>query len=461
MTNAPSARAVCLGLLEEILENGAYSHIALKRTLTKYQDLKKEDRAFITRVVEGTIEHLITIDYMIDCYSKTKVRKMKPAIRNILRMSVYQMKYMTQIPESAICNEAVKLAKKRGFQGLGGFVNGILRTMIREPERCALPDKKKDMIAYLSVSYSMPKWIIEVLHKQYNWETVERSLEAFVQVQKTSIRCNESKITPEQLEKKLIEEGVQVEKNQYLKGAFLISNYDHLNELDSFKQGFFQVQDVASMLVATCAGIKKDDFIVDVCAAPGGKSLHAANLLQQLDSTPDLKMRKGMVISRDLTEKKVGLIKENQERLQANNMLAEVYDATVHDQKLIGQADVVIADLPCSGLGVIGKKPDIKYKIEPQALSDLAKLQRQILDVVTQYVKPGGTLMYSTCTMNYDENQGNMEYIVDSLGFELQSLDPYLPENLKSTQTSQGYLCLVPGTHESDGFFIARLVKKG
>lgn len=462
MTNKqPDARVIAMNLLEEILEKEGYYHIVLKRTLTKYQELKKQDRAFITRLVEGTIEHLITIDYIINSYSKTKVKKMKPVIRTVLRMSVYQMKYMTQIPDSAICNEAVKLVKKRGLTGLSGFVNGILRTMIREPEKVIFPEPKKDTMKYLSVYYSMPEWIIEVLHSQYDWNMVEKTLEAFVSVKETSIRCNTNLITPDQLEEMLISEGVTVTRNPYMEEAMKITGYDYLVDLKSFQSGYFQVQDIASMLVAKSAGIKKNDFIIDVCAAPGGKSLHAACILKDLGSVMNQEKKQGYVISRDLTEYKVSLIRDNKERLNQENIVEQVHDALSPDKDNLGKADVVIADLPCSGLGVIGKKPDIKYKITPESLKELALLQRQILDVVTQYVKPGGTLIYSTCTMNQEENENNMNYIVNQHGFVLEGLETHLPEQLHNEDTKKGYLRLIPGVHGSDGFYIARLVKKG
>lgn len=462
MTNTQvDTRAIALCLLEEILERDGYYHIALKKTLVRYQNLSKQDRAFITRLVEGTIEHVMTIDYMINCYSKTKVKKMKPLIRTVLRMSVYQMKYMTQVPDSAICNEAVKLVKKRGLAGLSGFVNGILRTMIREPEKIVLPDAKNDPLKYLSITYSMPEWIIEVLKAQYDWDIVESTLKAFVQVKETSIRCNTNKVKPDQLVEILKDEGVSVKENPYLKEAFYISRYNYLNELESFQKGYIQVQDISSMLVAKSAGIKKDDFVIDVCAAPGGKSLHAACILKDLGSIPDFNKKQGIVISRDLTDYKTGLILENVGRLGQDNMLVQVHDALSLDQELIGKADVVIADLPCSGLGVIGKKPDIKYKMTKETLGELAILQRKILDVVTQYVKPGGVLMYSTCTMNKEENENNLEYIVNHLGFETRGLEDHLPKELHNKDTKEGYLRLLPGVHGTDGFFIARLVKKG
>lgn len=469
------ARAIALSLLNNILEKGAYCHVALKDTLTHYQDLKKQDRAFITRLVEGTIEHRITIDFRINCYSKVKVRKMKPIIRTILRMSVYQLYYMTQIPESAVCNEAVKLAKKKGFQSLSGFVNGVLRSMIREPEKVVFPDEKKETLQSLSIRYSMPEWIVSEFLKQYDRQTVEVMLQAFLSVNPTSIRCNTNQISCKELEQVLQSEGVLVEKGDFLEESYFISHYNYLGELPSFQKGYFQVQDPASMLVGAIADVKESDLVLDVCSAPGGKSLHIAcrlseklgkekqsdtyEMLQGLVSEKKYSELKGVVISRDLTKKKVELIEENRVRLRQDNLIPQIHDALVLDQELIGKADVVIADLPCSGLGVIGKKPDIKYRIQPESLHELANLQRQILDVVHQYVKPGGTLIYSTCTISLEENKNNMKYIREQLGFEFECLDPYISKQLQSQTTKEGYLQLLPGVHKCDGFFLSRYKK--
>lgn len=464
MTSGTNVRGICLSLLVDILENNAFSHLALKNTLTKYQDLTKQERSFITKLVNGTIERKITLDYVIESYSKVKVKKMKPLIRNLLRMSVYQLKYMDHIPSSAVCNEAVKLAKKRGLTGLSGFVNGILRNIVRDTKEITFPDPKKSPIQYLNIKYSVPEWLVQFYLEQYDVATVEKILESFLKEQKTSIRCNQILVTPEQLKEQLIKEGVTVEDGPYLTDSFFISNYDHLNALESFQQGYFLVQDPSSMLVGTVAGVKQQDFIIDVCAAPGGKSLHVASLLQKLDNSTNSSNKdnsyRGKVISRDLTETKVAYIEENRKRLKIDNLIPQVHDALVLDTDMVEQADIVIADLPCSGLGVIGKKPEIKYRVTKEDTVELAKLQREILKVVYQYVKPGGTLIYSTCTINPKENEENMRYIMEELGFELESLDSYLPSSLHSTTTKEGYLQLLPGVHESDGFFIARLNRK-
>lgn len=442
-----SAREITLGILTDISENSNFSHTVINRTLNQYQYLEKQDRAFITRLCEGTIERMFTLDYIINCYSSVKVNKMKPFIRNLLRMSVYQIKYMNQVPESAACNEAVKLAKKRGFGNLSGFVNGVLRNIIRNPEKVVYPEEKKDGKRYLSVTYSAPDWLVEQLINQYGYVAAKQFFEAALQNNKTTIRCNTEKITVNELKVMLEQEKVLVSEGTYLLEALKIGGYNYLSELNSFKNGFFQVQDESSMLVGAVSGIKDGDYIIDVCAAPGGKSLHAAELLR----------KSGQVDSRDLSETKVNLIRENINRLGYVNIKAKEADALVLDQDSIEKADILIADLPCSGLGVIGKKPDIKYNMTREKQKDLAALQREILLVVHQYVKKGGVLLYSTCTINEEENLANVRWFLEHHDFKLESIEDLLPPALLSDTTKEGYIQLLPGVHDTDGFFIAKL----
>ena len=448
MTKQISEREIILGILLEITKEGGYSHIVLRNTLEKYQYLDKKERAFITRVVEGTLEHLIEIDYIINQFSKVKVNKMKPVIRTILRSAVYQILYMDSVPNSAVCNEAVKLAAKKGFVNLKGFVNGVLRNIDRNVNDIQYP-KQDNMVEYLSIKYSMPTWILEKWKKSYDWETIERILQGFLQEKGTIIRCNLNRISKEDLKKKLEAEGVTVTQHPYLEYALEISGYDYLGDLESFEDGDFQVQDLSSMLVAEIAAPKEGDYVIDVCAAPGGKSLHIADKLHGT----------GHVEARDLTDYKVDLIWDNIERSQMKNVEAVRHDALVYDEDSKEKADIVIADLPCSGLGVIGKKADIKYKMTEETQRELAKLQKNILQIVHRYVKPGGTLVYSTCTINEEENMENVRWFLQqNPEFESVSVEPVLCEELKKS-VKEGCLQLLPGIHESDGFFIAAFRK--
>lgn len=442
-------RELVLGILLEVTRDGEYSHIALRNVLNKYQYMDKKERAFITRVTEGTLEHMIELDYIINQFSKVRVNKMKPVIRNILRSAVYQLKYMDSVPNSAACNEAVKLATKKGFSNLKGFVNGVLRNIERNLEHLTYPDET-NLIEYLHVKYSMPKWILEQWLSKYDKDTVETMLKDFQKEKPTTIRCNRNQMSQEVLAAELETEGVHVEKHPYLPYALRISGYDYLGDLKAFQQGAFYVQDISSMLVSHIAQPREGDVVIDVCAAPGGKALHMAELLQGT----------GHVEARDLTDYKVNLIHENIVRSGMSNIGAVRWDATVLDEKSVEQADIVIADLPCSGLGVLGKKTDLKYKMSEQMQSDLVKLQREILSTVKQYVKPGGTLVYSTCTIHEAENKGNVDWFLKANpDFELVSIKENLCEELQGRVVEEDCLQLLPGIDESDGFFIAKLKK--
>ena len=402
MIKEMNVRELALEVLLEI-EKGEKSHLILRSVLEKYQYLTKRERAFLTRVTEGTVERRLELDYIINQYSKVKVKKMKPVIRNLLRLAVYQMKYMDNVPDSAACNEAVKLAVKRGFGNLRGFVNGVLRNIARNLDHIEYPEKEQT-IPYLSVMYSMPEWIVKMWVSDYGREKTEEILQNFYIERPTTIRINENQISKMALIDKLEREGVKVEEHPFLQSALLISNYDYLGALDSFLEGDFQVQDAASIQVAESAGIKEDDYIIDVCAAPGGKALHAAQILNGT----------GFVEARDLTEYKVSLIRENIWRMGFTNIEAVQQDATIYDEASEAKADVVIADLPCSGLGVLAKKTDLKYKMTPETEKEVAELQRQILKTVHRYVKPGGTLIYSTCTICKSENEENAKWFVEN-----------------------------------------------
>lgn len=442
-------RELILGILLEVTRGEEYSHIALRNVLNKYQYLDKKERAFITRVTEGTLEHMIEIDYIINQFSNVKVNKMKPVIRCIIRSSVYQLKYMDSVPDSAVCNEAVKLAAKKGFYTLKGFVNGVLRNIARNIDNITYP-AQEDYVNYLSVRYSMPTWILEQWLENFEKETVETMLQDFLKEKPTTIRCDLNSMSKETLIRSLEKDGVRVEEHPYLPYALKISSYDYLADLSSFQKGDFHVQDISSMLVAHIANPKKGDKVVDVCAAPGGKALHMAELLEGT----------GRVEARDLTEYKVQLIEDNIRRAGLENIIATKWDATVLDEKVIEEADVVIADLPCSGLGVLGKKTDLKYKMKKEMQDQLVLLQRQILSNVQAYVKNNGTLIYSTCTIHEKENMGNVHWFMEQHPeFQLDSIEELLCDELKNSVKESGCLQLLPGVHDSDGFFIAKFKK--
>ncbi len=441
MTNSVNTREIVLDLLMEVTKEKRPSHIVLSQMLSKYQYLEKQERTFISRLFKGTLEMMLRLDYCIEQFSTVKISKMKPVIRNILRLSAYQLLFMDNVPPSAACNEAVKLAGRRGFKNLKGFVNGVLRNLSRGAGEISYPDEKKESVRYLSVWYSAPEWLVRLWVDNYGLPSARQMLADSVKERPVTIRCIDE-ADAGALKETLISEGVTVEAGSFLHYAFKISGFNYLDDLESFRSGRFAVQDESSMLVAELAGLKAGDTVIDVCAAPGGKSLHAAAKLKLLErENPD--GPRGHVYSRDLTQDKVALIEDNIMRFGFDNITAQVKDAAVFYPEDCGRADVVFADLPCSGLGVIGRKADIKYNMSPEQMEKLSGLQREILPVAGQYVAPGGILMYSTCTVNPAENIENARWFEENHPFRLVESRQYLP-----------------GVDDCDGFFIAKFQKE-
>lgn len=441
MTNA---RDVVLSILLDIEGNNTFSNIAIAKALKKHQFEAKKDRAFITRLAQGITETKIKLDYIIDSFSKTPSEKCKPLIRSLLRMGVYQIMYMDAVPDSAVCNEAVKLAKKHNFGSLGGFVNGVLRAVARNKDNMAMPDKK-NMSEYLSVNYSMPEWLCKKLMEDYG-EQGEKIIAASFDERKTALRVNTLKITREQLKEYIKKENgkkrnskdegsvtdIVMEDGMYDENALLVSGYDFIRSMPGYRQGLFFIQDESSMCAIKAAGIKPYQTVVDVCAAPGGKTLNAACYMEG----------KGKIYSRDISDEKLILVEENAGRLGIRDIVSiEKWDAKSVDEKLARKADVVIADLPCSGLGIMGRKNDIKYRITQEQINELIRLQRDILSSVKQYVKKGGVLLYSTCTINPKENKENTRWFLEN--------------------DSEFKLCterqLLQGVDQCDGFYYAVL----
>ncbi len=428
-----NTRNLVVDILLAVTRDGEFSHIAIRNVLDKYRYLPKQDRAFITRLSQGTIERMIELDAIINQFSKTKVKKMKPVIAAILRSGVYQLKYMDSVPDSAACNEAVKLTVKRGFSELKGFVNGVMRNIARNLDQVKWPDAKKEPVKYLSVRYSVPEWMVQRFMDQYGTEACEKILEAFLQPHPTSVQVDTDRISMDEITESLKQQGITVKKNEQVERALFLSGYEALDEIEEFENGLLYVQDTASMLAVELAAPKEGDQVIDVCAAPGGKSVYAARMIGA----------EGHVEARDLTEYKVEMIEENIERCQLSNMQAKVWDARKFDPSAEEKADVVIADLPCSGLGVIGTKTDIKYNASEEKIAELAALQQEILGVVCRYVKADGTLLYSTCTMTKEENEDNVhKFLAEHADFELVQMRQCFPYE------------------GCDGFFMAKMYRK-
>lgn len=481
---ATKTRAIVLEILMELLPEretalSVKDNLLIRDVLDKYDYMDVRDKSFIKRLAEGCVERKITMDYVIGQYSRTGVGKMKPVILNILRMGVYQILYMDTVPDAAACNEAVNLAVGKGFQGLKGFVNGVLRAVSREKEQIVWPSKE-NIEQYYSVRYSMPIWLVHMWFKRYDTETVEKMLAEFQKPSALTIRLKETlpKGQQEQWKEKAALQGCRISGHPYLPYAYCLEHVDGVARIYGYEEGMFAVQDISSMLAVELAGIREGDLVIDVCAAPGGKAMHAAEKTGI----------NGVVDARDISEYKLGLIRDNAMRLhpdmlEKDKIKIRIWDAAVLDASMLGKADVVIADLPCSGLGVIGHKADIRYRVTEEQIGELAALQRKILGTVYHYLKPGGILLYSTCTISEEENEKNAAWILEQLPMEAvplgteMSLETCMPGNTDisgSTDITSGsgglaelgmpegssQLQLLPGIHQSDGFFIAKFRRK-
>ena len=450
---AVNEREVVLDMLLS-LRQGKLSHTILKDTLDSYLYLDKSSRGFITRLYEGTIEKRLYLDFIIDGYSKTPVKKMKPIIMLLLEMAVYQLFFMDRVPDSAAINEAVKLAKKRGLTGLSGFVNGVLRNIARNKENIALPDKDKDLIKYLEIKYSTPRTVVEYLIKDYGNHEAEAILEAFEEKRPLVARATKNR---EDLIKKLEAEGVRVSTDTIFPESLKILELDSLSFLGSFEDGDFVIQDESSQFIGKIVGLPSGARVLDLCAAPGGKSLLFAEM-EEVDE----------IISCDISESKTELIEDNVRRIGVDKIRTKVNDASLYNPDFLDGFDLVICDLPCSGLGVMGRKRDIKYNVTEDKIRELAILQKKILENAVRYVKKGGRLIYSTCTMTKAENEENFTFISEFKGFSAVDfsdkirgyVDRYKDGERLVNEAKKGFIRLIPGELGTDGFFVSEYMRE-
>lgn len=454
---AENTRELVLDMLLEIEKNKVYSNQLMKAVLDKYNYLPVQEKRFIKRLAEGTIERRIELDYYLDAYSSVKTTKMKPLIRCLLRMSVYQILYMEAIPDSAVCNEAVKLAGKRKFQNLKGFVNGILRKITTEKNQLPLPDKKTECNLFLSVKYSMPLWIVEMWVGEYGYEVTEDLLEKLLSIHQVNIRFHTKLSEAERTYYINLWEqtGVVVTKSSYLPYCYEVASIDGIASMAGYEEGIFTVQDISSVLCVEAAGIGEKDIFMDVCSAPGGKSIFAAEKAK-------------FVVCGDISEDKISKIRENATRMGClDNMDIQIWDATIYREEQEESVDVLLLDVPCSGLGVIGKKRDIKYNITQEGLDSLKILQREIIANSWKYVKKGGTILYSTCTIRREENEEMCKWMLEELPIVPEDIEKELPAALLSEMKNNsmipyeklmqiGSVQLFPGVVNTDGFFFAK-----
>lgn len=439
-------REVALKALQRINNEGAYTNIVIQDMLGWASDI---DRSFVTNIIYGTIKNQIYIDYIISKTSNSDFDRIDASVLNILRMSVYQIFYMDKVPESAVCNEAVKLTKQYSNEGSARFVNAVLRNIIRSKAEYEDLNIKND-VKRISVKYSYPKWMVRMWAEQYGIEFTEEYCKASNEPAQFVIRVNTLKISVDELKDKLEKNGILVDNGLYIQEALIVKSPVDVNRLEEYKNGYFVIQDESSMIAVKSLDVKQDDTILDICAAPGGKTTYTAQLMNNC----------GKIIARDIYEKKVDDMKQRAEALGIKNIEFEVFDAEQLDEASIDRYDKVIADIPCSGLGVIRRKPDIKLKKTEIDTEAIINIQRNILINAAKYVKIGGVLLYSTCTLNENENDLNLQWFLEqNKNFEVSDLSLYVPESLKSI-VDNGIIQLSPNITNTDGFFISRLIRK-
>ncbi|AYA75370.1 16S rRNA (cytosine(967)-C(5))-methyltransferase [Bacillus sp. Y1] len=447
MTEKSNVRESVVSILEQIEKNQSYSNLLLNNVIKKNQ-IATKDIGLLTELTYGTLQRKMTLDYYLEPFIKNP-KKLENWVKQLLRMTLYQMLYLDKIPDRAAIHEAVEIAKKRGHKGISGMVNGVLRSLQREGVRDM--DEIKDEVERLSIETSHPTWLVRRWIEQFGYNKAKEMCEINLTAPMQTARVNTNKITREACIKRLTEEGFQVEESVVVPEAIkcLKGNLAHS---ESFREGLITIQDESSMLVAYALGIEQNETILDACAAPGGKSTHIA---EKLEDT-------GQVISLDLHEHKVKLINENAIRLGLTNIETKAMDSRKVQEEFEGSAfDRILLDAPCSGLGVMRRKPDMKYTKKEEDLNRLQSIQLQLLDSVTPLLKPGGTLVYSTCTIDRSENEEVVTaFLQKHTDFEGDlSVIERMPKAIQPLMTDF-QLQIFPQDFGSDGFYIASLRKK-
>lgn len=439
------AREIALKVINDVTNNKAYANIALVREINRHK-ISDQDRRFVTELVYGTIKAGKTLDWIIGHYVTRSLDKVAPIILNILRMGMYQIFFLSKVPVSAACNQAVELTKKYGHAGTVKFVNAVLRNAGRGTDKVVYPDREKDILSFLSLKYFHPQWMVARWLKRLGPEATEELCQINNVTPLLSLRTNTLKVTREELLDILAKEGVSAEPSRWTPEGIVCHSYPALSTLKSLNEGLFQIQDESSMLVAHVLSPKPGEFIIDACGAPGGKSTHIAALMEN----------KGRVLSTDIYDHKLALTSENAKRLGISIIETQAIDATTLSDKYLRQADRVLVDAPCSGLGVLRRKADSRWRKTESMFKDLPVLQKAILESAAACVKIGGTLVYSTCTTEPEENQDIIDsFLLNNQDFTLQHAGQFFPPEEHKGEMVQ----LWPHIDQVDGFFISRLLR--
>ena len=436
-----NSRELAFKTLYDIERNKNYSNISINKNF-KNVNISDQEKGLATELIYGIIENKYYLNYIIDKLSKIKSKKMSTYVKISLWLGIYQILFLDSIKDHAAVNESVNLIKKYDKKS-SGFVNAILRNVLRQKDSI-MEIKDKDINDELSIKYSYNPWIVEKWIKDFGQEFTEDLLDANAEKPNLYIRTNTLKISRDELIGKLAKEGIKCTKVNGIDEAIMVQNLKNIEGNELFKLGYFTIQDISSMLVGKIANPEKDSKVLDICSAPGGKTTHVATIMENT----------GQVIARDVFDHKLKLIKSTVNRLGLTNVSIENRDALKLDDNSIDKFDYVLADVPCSGLGIIRRKPEIKFK-EKSELSGLPDIQSKILNNASKYVKENGTLIYSTCTIHDEENIDVVEqFLKENKNFELVPIENI---NIDLDNQEKGYIKIYPNIHGMDGFFIAKL----
>lgn len=436
-----NSRELAFKTLYDIERNKNYSNISINKNF-KNVNISDQEKGLATELIYGIIENKYYLNYIIDKLSKIKSKKMSTYVKISLWLGIYQILFLDSIKDHAAVNESVNLIKKYDKKS-SGFVNAILRNVLRQKDSI-MEIKDKDINDELSIKYSYNPWIVEKWIKDFGQEFTEDLLDANAEKPNLYIRTNTLKISRDELIGKLAKEGIKCTKVNGIDEAIMVQNLKNIEGNELFKLGYFTIQDISSMLVGKIANPEKDSKVLDICSAPGGKTTHVATIMENT----------GQVIARDVFDHKLKLIKSTVNRLGLTNVSIENRDALKLDDNSIDKFDYVLADVPCSGLGIIRRKPEIKFK-EASELSSLPDIQSKILNNASKYVKENGTLIYSTCTIHDEENIDVVEqFLKENKNFELVPIENI---NIDLDNQEKGYIKIYPNIHGMDGFFIAKL----
>lgn len=449
-----NARSMALEVLYAVDHEGAFSNIALNRVLEKYKP-EKLDRGFITELVYGTLRTLNTLDWVLGGFLKKPLEGLPPWIKNILRMGVYQILHMEKVPDSAACNESANLARNYGHAGTVKLVNGVLRNVVRNKEQLEFPDMETDPVKSIAIRYSHPEWLVSRWIQEFGPDAAAKLCQANNEIPSNTIRTNTLRITRDELRQNLAAEGIDASPGRCAPETLIIEGFKSVGSIAAHQSGLFMVQDESSTLVGHAVHPKPGSLVIDACSAPGGKSTHMAQLMEN----------RGQIISADIHPHKMDLIRENADRLGVEIIKPVVLDAAELDLQFAGKADYILVDAPCSGLGVLRRRPEIRWRKRPDQIDELHSLQVKILNSAAACLKPGGILVYSTCTITHEENTDVIEEFLDNnRDFSLEDLAGYLPEDLAqmpgTDDLSRGFVQFLPHIHGMDGFFIARMKKR-